>query len=161
MSVEEYGVEAEAGLQELTRRREASFLGGGEAAIERQHERDKLTAHERLAVLFDEGTFQELDPFVTHRATRFGLAGRRPPGDAVVTGYGLIDGRTVFAYSQDFTVFGGSLSEAVAEKIVKVQDMSLKMGAPIVALQDGGGARIQEGVSSLRGYGDIFLRNTM
>ncbi len=161
MTVEEYGVERDAGLRELARRREARMLGGGAKAIARQHERGKLTAHERMAVLFDEGTFQELDPFVTHRATRFGLADRRPPGDAGVTGYGLINGRTVFAYAQDFTVFGGSLSEAVAEKIVKVQEMSLKMGAPIVALQDGGGARIQEGVSSLRGYGDIFLRNTL
>jgi acetyl-CoA carboxylase carboxyltransferase component len=161
MTVEEYGVQGKDGLEELRRRREESFVGGGETAIARQHERGKLTAHERLAILFDEGTFQELDPFVTHRATRFGLDKRRVTGDAVVTGYGLIDGRTVFAYSQDFTVFGGSLSEAVAEKIVKVQDMSMKVGAPIVALQDGGGARIQEGVSSLRGYGDIFLRNTL
>ena len=161
MTVEEYGVERDAALRELERRREARMLGAGAKAIARQHERGKLTAHERMAVLFDEGTFQEIDPFVTHRATRFGLADRRPPGDAVVTGYGLINGRTVFAYAQDFTVFGGSLSEAVAEKIVKVQDMSLKMGAPIVALQDGGGARIQEGVSSLRGYGDIFLRNVL
>ena len=161
MTVEEHGVQQNAGLEELGRRREASFLGGGQSAIDRQHERGKLTAHERLAILFDEGTFQELDPFVTHRATRFGLADRRPPGDAVVTGYGLIEGRIVFAYAQDFTVFGGSLSEAVAEKIVKVQEMSLKVGAPIVAVQDGGGARIQEGVSSLRGYGDIFLQNTL
>ncbi|PZC49919.1 MAG: propionyl-CoA carboxylase beta chain [Chloroflexi bacterium] len=161
MTVEEYGVQRDTGLQELARRRAESLEAGGEAAIARQHERGKLTAYERLAVLFDEGTFQELDPFVTHRATRFGLASRRPPGDAIVTGHGLINGRTVFAYAQDFTVFGGSLSEVVAEKIVKVQDMSMKVGAPIVALQDGGGARIQEGVSSLRGYGDIFLRNTL
>ena len=161
MTVEEYGVQHEDSLTDLARRREASFLSGGERAIARQHERGKLTAQERLAILFDEGTFQELDPFVTHRATRFGLADRKVPGDAIVTGYGRIAGRTVFAYAQDFTVLGGSLSEAVAEKIVKVQEMSMRAGAPIVALQDGGGARIQEGVASLRGYGDIFLLNTL
>ena len=148
-------------LRTLADLKQKSFLGGGERAVERQHDRGKLTAHERLDFLFDKGSFQELDAFVVHRANSFGLEKNRPPGDAVVTGYGAVNGRTVFAYAQDFTVFGGSLSEAVAEKIVKVQDLSLKTGAPIVAINDGGGARIQEGVSSLRGYGDIFLRNTM
>ncbi len=161
MSPEQSISKGEADLSALQERREKSRLGGGAAAVERQHERGKLSAHERLDILFDEGSFKELDPFVTHRATRFGLAERKFPGDAVVTGYGTIEGRTVFAVAQDFTVFGGSLSEAVAEKIVKVQDLSLKVGAPIISLNDGGGARIQEGVGSLRGYGDIFLRNVL
>ena len=161
MAAEETGARADTPFPELRGRKAAAHLGGGEGAIARQHERGKLTTRERLDILFDEGSFQELDPFVTHRAIRFGLAQRKVPGDAVVTGYGTIDGRTVFACAQDFTVFGGSLSEAVAEKIVKVQDFSLKAGAPIIALNDGGGARIQEGVSSLGGYGEIFLRNVL
>ncbi len=148
-------------LEELLQRKALGQLGGGQASIDRQHERGKLTARERLALLFDDGTFDEIDSLVLHQSTAFGLDKQRVYGDAVVTGYGLIDGRPVFAYAQDFTVTGGTLSEAVGEKIVKLQDLSLKMGAPIIALQDGGGARIQEGVGSLKGYGDIFLRNTI
>ena len=152
---------ADEKLAETERRKAQGRLGGGEQATKRQHERGKLTARERLNLLFDDDSFEEIDSLVTHRTTRFGLDKQQYYGDAVVSGYGSIDGRTVFAYSQDFTVLGGSLSEVVAEKIVKVQDLSLKVGAPIVALNDGGGARIQEGVSSLRGYGEIFLRNTL
>ena len=148
-------------LEELKRLRAESQLGGGLKRIEQQHKRGKLTARERLALLMDEGTFEELDPFVTHRATDFGLAERRFLGDAVVTGYGQIDGRTAFVFSQDFTVFGGSLSEVVAGKIIKVMDLAMKVGAPVIGLADSGGARIQEGVVSLQGYGDIFLRNTL
>jgi len=136
-------------------------LGGGEKRIEQQHARGKLTARERLELLLDEGSFSELDALVTHRATDFGLADEHYLGDGVVTGYGRIDGRLVFVYSQDFTVFGGSLSEAHAEKICKVMDMAMEMGAPIIGLSDSGGARIQEGVASLGGYADIFLRNTL
>ncbi len=136
-------------------------LGGGEQRIEQQHARGKMTARERLELLLDEESFSELDALVTHRGTDFGLADERYLGDGVVTGYGRIDGRLVFVYSQDFTVFGGSLSEAHAEKICKVMDMAMQMGAPIVGLSDSGGARIQEGVASLGGYADIFLRNTL
>ena len=131
------------------------------AAMERQHGRGKLSARERLDILFDANSFTEIDPFVKHRGSGFGLENNRPEGDAVVVGHGTVDGRTVFAYAQDFTLFGGSVSEAAAEKIVKLQDLSMKVGAPIVAINDGGGARIQEGVTSLRGYGEIFLRNTL
>ena len=148
-------------LEELKKLRAESQLGGGLKRIEQQHKRGKLTARERVALLMDEGTFEELDPFVTHRATDFGLAERRFLGDAVVTGYGQIDGRTTFVFSQDFTVFGGSLSEVVAGKIIKVMDLAMKVGAPVIGLADSGGARIQEGVVSLQGYGDIFLRNTL
>ncbi|HEY4768825.1 MAG TPA: acyl-CoA carboxylase subunit beta [Candidatus Limnocylindria bacterium] len=136
-------------------------LGGGEQRIEQQHGRGKLTARERLELLLDEGSFSELDALVTHRATDFGLADEHYLGDGVVTGYGRVDGRLVFVYSQDFTVFGGSLSEAHAEKICKVMDMAMQTGAPIIGLSDSGGARIQEGVASLGGYADIFLRNTL
>ncbi len=145
-------------LQELQR---ASRQGGGIRRIEQQHSRGKLTARERLARLLDEGTFQELDPFVTHRTTDFGLADRKVLGDAVVTGYGRVAGRQVFVYAQDFTVFGGSLSEVVGRKICKVMDLAGKAGCPVVGLNDSGGARIQEGVASLGAYGDIFLRNTL
>ncbi len=131
------------------------------AAMERQRSRGKLSARERLDILFDAGSFTEMDPFVKHRGTGFGLENNRPEGDSVVVGHGTVDGRTVFAYAQDFTLYGGSVSEAAAEKIVKIQDLSMKVGAPIVAINDGGGARIQEGVTSLRGYGEIFLRNTL
>ena len=134
---------------------------GGQNRIDQQHQRGKLTARERLAVLMDEGTFQEIDRFVTHRTTDFGLADRTVLGDAVVTGYGNIDGRQVFAYSQDFTVFGGSLSEVVGQKICKVMDLAAKTGCPMIGICDSGGARIQEGALSLAAYGDIFLRNTM
>ena len=148
-------------LEELRNLRERSRLGGGEQRIERQHARGKLTARERIAILLDEGTFEELDPFVTHRATEFGLAEQVYPGDAVVTGYGRINGRRVFVFAQDFTVFGGSLSEAVGQKVCKVMDLAMKNGAPIIGINDSGGARIQEGVPSLAAYGDIFLRNTL
>ncbi len=140
--------------------REQSRLGGGEARIEQQHARGKLTARERLDMLLDPGSFVELDAFVTHRATEFGLDEQRILGDGVVTGHGTIDGRLVFVFSQDFTVFGGSLSETHAEKICKIMDLAMRTGAPVVGLNDSGGARIQEGVVSLGGYADIFLRNT-
>jgi propionyl-CoA carboxylase beta chain len=145
-------------LEELRRKAE---LGGGEKRIQAQHERGKLTARERLDVLLDEGSFIELDRFVVHRATGFGLEKERYLGDGVVTGYGTVHGRLVYVFSQDFTVFGGSLSEAHAEKIVKIMDLALKNGAPVIGLNDSGGARIQEGVVSLGGYADIFLRNTL
>ncbi len=148
-------------LAELEKMRAQARLGGGAQRIEQQHKRGKLTARERIALLLDEGTFEELDPFVTHRSTDFGLGDKRFLGDAVVTGYGQINGRVAFVYSQDFTVFGGSLSEVVGDKIIKLMDMAMKVGAPIIGLADSGGARIQEGVASLRGYGDIFLRNTL
>ncbi len=147
-----------ARLEELGR---AAKEGGGAERLQAQHERGKLSARERLDLLLDEGSFVELDRFVTHRSTDFGLADRRILGDGVVTGYGTIHGRLVYVFSQDFTVFGGSLSEAHAEKIVKVQEMALRNGAPLVGLNDSGGARIQEGVVSLGGYADIFLRNTL
>src|SRR6186997_2980353 len=140
--------------------RAASLLGGGEQRIEQQHDRGKLTARERLDLLLDPDSFVEFDAFVTHRASDFGLDKQRYLGDGVVTGHGTIDGRLVFVYSQDFTVFGGSLSEAHAEKICKVMDLAMQVGAPVIGLNDSGGARIQEGVVSLGGYADIFLRNT-
>jgi acetyl-CoA carboxylase carboxyltransferase component len=148
-------------IARLAELRDSAKLGGGAARIEQQHERGKLTARERIELLVDEGSFQELDAFVTHRATDFGLDEERYLGDGVVTGHGLIDGRLVFVYAQDFTVFGGSLSEAHAEKICKVMDLAMETGAPIIGLSDSGGARIQEGVASLGGYADIFLRNTL
>ena len=148
-------------LEEMAERRLSGAAGARASAVERQHERGKLTARERLDILFDAGSFTEIDPFVKHRGSGFGLENNRPEGDAVVVGHGTVDGRTVFAYAQDFTLYGGSVSEAAAEKIAKVQDLSMKVGAPIVAINDGGGARIQEGVTSLRGYGEIFLRNTL
>ncbi len=148
-------------LDELNRLRAQSEQGGGEDRVKTQHERGKLSARERLDLLLDEGSFVELDRFVVHRATDFGLADRRILGDGVVTGYGTVHGRLTYVFSQDFTVFGGSLSEAHAEKIVKVQELALKNGAPLIGLNDSGGARIQEGVVSLGGYADIFLRNTM
>src|SRR5438093_9653277 len=136
-------------------------LGGGEARQQRQHDAGKLTARERIDLLFDPGTFQETDKLVTHRCRDFGMEEQLIPGDGVVTGWGRIDGRPVYAFAQDFTVFGGSLSETNAGKIVKTMDLAMKMGAPIVGLNDSGGARIQEGVMSLGGYADIFLRNTL
>jgi propionyl-CoA carboxylase beta subunit len=145
-------------LAELERQAE---LGGGEARLRRQHDAGKLTARERIDVLFDPGTFEELDKLVTHRARDFGMADEGVPGDGVVAGHGRVDGRPVYAFAQDFTVFGGSLSETNAAKIVKVMDLAVRMGAPIVGLNDSGGARIQEGVLSLGGYADIFLRNTL
>jgi propionyl-CoA carboxylase beta chain len=148
-------------IERLQRMRAESRLGGGEQRIAQQHQRGKLTARERLDLLLDAGSFVEFDAFVTHRATDFGLDAQRILGDGVVTGHGSIDGRLVFVFSQDFTVFGGSLSEAHAEKICKIMDLAMKVGAPIIGLNDSGGARIQEGVVSLGGYADIFLRNTL
>src|SRR6188508_1260932 len=141
--------------------REEARLGGGQERIEQQHARGKLTARERLELLLDADSFVELDAFVTHRSHDFGLEEQRIYGDGVVTGHGTIDGRLVFVFSQDFTVFGGSLSEAHAEKICKVMDLAVETGAPIIGLNDSGGARIQEGVVSLGGYAEIFLRNTL
>ncbi|MCH7998099.1 MAG: acyl-CoA carboxylase subunit beta [Chloroflexi bacterium] len=146
---------------ELQRLKELSQLGGGEKRIEAQHKRGKLTARERVNILLDDGTFEELDSLVTHRSVEFGLDKQKYYGDAVVTGYGRVDGRLVYVYSQDFTVFGGSLSEVVSEKICKVMDLAMKNGAPLIGINDSGGARIQEGVVALKGYGDIFLRNTL
>ena len=148
-------------LEILAKLRAESQLGGGEKRIAAQHEKDKLTARERISYLLDEGSFEELDPFVVHRSTAFGLGDKKFLGDAVVTGYGKVNGRLVYLFAQDFTVFGGSLSEVVAEKICKVMDLAVKNGAPSIGLLDSGGARIQEGVESLAGYGEIFLRNTL
>jgi propionyl-CoA carboxylase beta chain len=148
-------------LERLDRMRAEALLGGGPVRIERQHSWGKLTARERLELLLDPGSFVELDAFVTHRATEFGLADQLVLGDGVVTGHGSIDGRQVFVFSQDFTVFGGSLSEAYAEKICKVLDLAMSVGAPVIGLNDSGGARIQEGVASLGGYAEIFLRNVL
>ncbi len=146
---------------ELSRLREQATAGGGAKRIEAQHKRGKLTARERIELLFDPGSFEELDPFVVHRCTDFGLEEQKFLGDAVVTGYGKINGRHAFVFSQDFTVFGGSLSKVASEKICKAMDMAAKNGAPVIGLLDSGGARIQEGVDSLVGYGDIFTRNTI
>jgi len=151
----------ESEFDRLAELRAQSMLGGGEQRIAQQHERGKLTARERLELLLDPDSFVEFDAFVTHRASDFGLERERYLGDGVVTGHGTIDGRLVFVFSQDFTVFGGSLSEAHAEKICKIMDLAVRVGAPIVGLNDSGGARIQEGVVSLGGYADIFLRNTL
>lgn len=148
----------EAVLADLERRAE---LGGGADRLERQHAAGKLTARERIDLLFDPGTFEELDKLVVHRCRDFGMEDQVVPGDGVVSGHGLVNGRQVFAFAQDFTVFGGSLSETNAAKIVKIMDLALKFGAPVVGLNDSGGARIQEGVVSLAGYADIFLRNTL
>jgi acetyl-CoA carboxylase carboxyltransferase component len=145
-------------LREL--RREAE-LGGGQKRIDRQHAKGKLTARERLDLLLDEGSFQELDMFVTHRCTDFGMEKNRPLGDSVVTGWGTIDGRLVYVFAQDFTVFGGSVSKVHGEKICKVMDLAMKNGAPLIGVNDSGGARIQEGVDSLWAYGEIFTRNTL
>jgi len=148
-------------MKQLQKLREQSKLGGGKARIEAQHKKKKLTARERLDLLLDEGSFREIDAFVTHRIAEFGLADKKVLGDGVVTGSGTIAGRPVFVFSQDFTVFGGSLSEAHAEKICKIMDLAVKVGAPVIGLNDSGGARIQEGVASLGGYAEIFLRNTL
>jgi acetyl-CoA carboxylase carboxyltransferase component len=148
-------------LAELHALREQAKLGGGTRRIENQHKKGKLTARERLDLLLDPGSFNELDMLVTHRANDFGLEEQKILGDGVVTGYGKIDGRLVYVFSQDFTVFGGSMSEANAEKICKIMDLAMRNGAPVIGLNDGGGARIQEGVVSLGAYADIFLRNTL
>jgi propionyl-CoA carboxylase beta chain len=148
-------------LEELRRRHQAAEAGGGPERRERQHREGKLSARERVELLLDEGTFEELDKLVEHRARDFGMDEQVVPGDGLVTGHGLIDGRLTFVFAQDFTVFGGSLSETNALKICKVMDLAMKTGAPVVGLNDSGGARIQEGVVSLAGYADIFLRNTL
>lgn len=148
-------------LKALNHKREHALSGGGHARIESQHKKGKLTARERLHFLLDEGSFQEIGMLVTHRSTDFGMEKEKYPGDGVVTGYGTITGRLVYVFSQDFTVFGGSLSETHAEKICKIMDLAMKNGAPVIGLNDSGGARIQEGVVSLGGYADIFYRNTM
>lgn len=148
-------------LDDLRERNERAELGGGEARLEKQRASGKMTARERIEFLLDEGTFEEFDKFVVHRSNDFGLDKQRFPGDGVVTGHGKIDGRQVFVFAQDFTVFGGSLSETHAEKICKIMDLAMKTGAPVIGLNDSGGARIQEGVVSLGGYADIFLRNTL
>ena len=148
-------------LSELEARREQARLGGGEKRIEAQHAKGKLTARERIDLLLDEGSFEEYDMFVTHRCTEFGMAETKMPGDGVVTGWGTVNGRMVYVYSQDFTVFGGSLSETHAKKICKIMDMAMRNGAPVIGMNDSGGARIQEGVASLGGYADVFQMNTL
>jgi propionyl-CoA carboxylase beta chain len=148
-------------IDKLERMRADAALGGGQRRIDVQHSKGKLTARERLELLFDAGSFEEWDMFVEHDCTDFGMAESRVPGDGVVTGHGTVEGRTVFAFSQDFTVFGGSLSAAHARKICKVMDQAMKVGAPVIGLNDSGGARIQEGVASLAGYADVFQRNVM
>ena len=148
-------------LEQLISLRAKAKLGGGEKKIESQHKKGKYTARERIEMLLDDGSFEELDMFVTHRCTNFGMENEKYLGDGVVTGHGTIDGRTVYVYAQDFTVFGGSLSEMMAQKICKVMDMAMKMGAPIIGINDSGGARIQEGVTSLAGYAEIFERNIL
>ena len=148
-------------LERLEERRAQARLGGGEKRIEAQHGRGKLTARERIELLLDRGSFEEFDMFVEHRSSDFGMEKVKIPGDGVVTGWGTVNGRTVFVFAKDFTVFGGSLSEAHAQKIIKIQDMALKMRAPIVGLFDAGGARIQEGVAALGGYGEVFKRNVI
>ncbi|CAN5124546.1 acyl-CoA carboxylase subunit beta [soil metagenome] len=148
-------------LDQLDSRRHAARQGGGEKRVAAQHGKGKLTARERIALLLDEGSFEEFDMFVEHRATEFGMADQKVPGDGVVTGWGTINGKIVYVFSKDFTVFGGSLSGAHAQKIVKVQRQAMKVGAPVIGLFDAGGARIQEGVESLAGYADIFMENVM
>ena len=148
-------------IKELIEKRATARIGGGEKAIEKQHERGKYTARERIAQLLDEGSFEELDMFVTHRSTNFGMEKKHFLGDGVVTGFGTIEGRLVYVFAQDFTVLGGSLSETMAQKICKVMDLAMKMGAPVIGLNDSGGARIQEGINALAGYSEIFQRNIL
>ena len=148
-------------IRELEEKRAAARLGGGQKRIDAQHAKGKLTARERLDLLLDPASFEEWDMFVEHRCHDFGMADQKIPGDGVVTGYGTINGRLVFVFSQDFTVFGGALSEAHAEKICKIMDHAMRVGAPVIGLNDSGGARIQEGVASLGGYAEVFQRNVM
>src|SRR5258705_12430637 len=148
-------------IQQLEAKRARARLGGGEKRLEAQEKKGKAAARERIELLLDADTFEEWDMFVEHRNHDFGMADNRPPGDGVVTGYGMINGRLVFVFSQDFTVFGGALSEAHAEKICKVMDQAMKVGAPVIGLNHSGGARIQEGVASLGGYAEVFQRNVM
>src|SRR5208283_2040044 len=148
-------------MEELRRQSAEAEAGGGPERREREHKAGKLSARERIHLLLDEGTFEELDKFVRHRCVDFGMQEQRPAGDGFVTGFGRIDGRLVYVFAQDFTVFGGSLSETNAQKICKIMDLAMRGGAPVIGLNDSGGARIQEGVASLAGYADIFLRNTL
>ncbi|RLI29700.1 methylmalonyl-CoA carboxyltransferase, partial [Candidatus Bathyarchaeota archaeon] len=148
-------------IEKLRKLKEKAKLGGGKERIEAQHKKGKLTARERIELLLDPESFVEFDPFVVHRCTEFGMAEKKILGDGVVTGYGTIEGRLVFVFSQDFTVFGGSLGEMFAKKVCKIMDLAMKVGAPVIGLNDSGGARIQEGVASLAGYGEIFFRNVM
>ena len=148
-------------LSELAARRDAARQGGGARRVEAQHAKGKLTARERVELLLDDDSFEEFDMFVAHRGTEFGMEQDRPPGDGVVTGWGTVNGRLIYVYSQDFTVFGGSLSETHAQKICKIMDMAIQNGAPVVGMNDSGGARIQEGVASLAGYAEVFQRNIM
>jgi propionyl-CoA carboxylase beta chain len=161
MSSKQQPKQSKSKLEILKQRSRQAEQGGGTARVEKQHAAGKMTARERVEFLLDEGTFEEFDKLVVHRSHDFGLEEQIYPGDGVVTGHGLIDGRRVFVFAQDFTIFGGSLSETHAEKICKVMDLAMKVGAPIIGLNDSGGARIQEGVVSLGGYADIFLRNTL
>src|SRR6202790_572721 len=155
------GMDLEEKLAELKKRNQLAEEGGGAKRRERQHKEGKMSARERIEFLLDDTTFEETDKLVTHRCNDFGMAEQKPYGDGFVTGYGRIEGRLVYVFAQDFTVFGGSLSETNAAKIVKIMDLAAKMGAPLIGLNDSGGARIQEGVASLAGYADIFLRNTL
>ena len=148
-------------IKQLIAKREEARMGGGEKAIEKQHARGKYTARERISMLLDEGSFEEYDMFKLHRCTNFGMEKKQYLGDGVVVGSGTIDGRLVFVFAQDFTVNGGSLSETLAQKICKVMDMAMKMGAPVIGINDSGGARIQEGINALAGYGEIFERNIL
>ena len=148
-------------LSELAARRTSARQGGGLRRVEAQHAKGKLTARERVELLLDDDSFEEFDMFVAHRCTEFGMEQDRPAGDGVVTGWGTVNGRLVYVYSQDFTVFGGSLSETHAQKICKIMDMAIQNGAPVVGMNDSGGARIQEGVASLAGYAEVFQRNIM
>ena len=150
-----------ANIAEMEKRRSAARMGGGQKRIDAQHAKGKLTARERLEILLDEGSFEETDGYVEHNCPDFGMPENTIPGDGVVTGSGTINGRLVFVFAQDFTVFGGAVSERHAMKICKIMDNALKVGAPVIGLNDSGGARIQEGVMSLAGYADIFLRNTL
>ena len=148
-------------IRQLEKKRELARLGGGQKRIDAQHRKGKLTARERIELLLDDDSFEEWDMYKEHRCTEFGMDAEHIPGDGVVTGYGTVNGRLVFVFSQDFTVFGGSLSETHAEKICKVMDHAMKVGAPVIGLNDSGGARIQEGVDSLGGYADVFQRNVL
>src|SRR5919198_142338 len=148
-------------LKQLEEKRAAARAGGGQRRVDAQHAKGRLTARERIELLLDPDSFEEWDMFVEHRSSEFGMQDQKVPGDGVVTGYGTINGRLVFVFSQDFTVFGGSLSEAHAEKICKVMDQAMKVGAPVIGLNDSGGARIQDGVASLAGYAEVFQRNVL
>jgi propionyl-CoA carboxylase beta chain len=148
-------------FDKLLKMRNLARMGGGQERIDKQHAKGRMTARERVEMLLDEGSFEEFDMFKTHRCTQFGMEGKEFLGDGVITGYGTINGRIVYVFSQDFTVFGGSLSETFAEKVCKIMDLAMKNGAPVIGMNDSGGARIQEGIESLAGYTDIFLRNVM